>query len=240
MEYDLTKFKDGLQELGLELNENQLMQFCNYYEILIEKNKVMNLTTITDYDEVIEKHFLDSLSLVKAVDLTKEKYLLDLGTGAGFPGIPLKIAFPNLKILLLDSLNKRIGFLKEVIEALHLKNIDAVHGRAEEMARKKEYRESFDICVSRAVANLASLSEYCIPFVKKGGVFVAYKSGEIEVEVNDSQKAFHVLGGCQKQVLKFQLPNTEVNRSFVVIEKKNTTPKSYPRKAGTPSKEPIK
>lgn len=252
MNYDLSKFKKGLEELEIALSEEQFHQFMTYYEMLIEKNKVMNLTAITEYDEVIEKHFLDSLSLVKTSEfqsgLREEsrngtrngtRKLLDLGTGAGFPGIPLKIAFPELDILLVDSLNKRIQFLKDVIGELHLTGIDAVHGRAEEMARRKEYRESFDFCVSRAVANLASLSEYCLPFVRQEGNFISYKSGDIEEEWKQSEKAVHVLGGKLKQVLKFQLPNTEMSRSFVVIEKVRPTPKAYPRKAGTPSKEPI-
>lgn len=240
MEYDLTRFKEGLKELNIELTEEQFSQFMTYYEMLIEKNKVMNLTAITEYEEVIEKHFLDSLSLIKTVDLEKDAKVLDLGTGAGFPGIPLKIAFPNLEILLMDSLNKRIQFLNEVIDELKLTNITAIHGRAEEMARKKEYRESFDYCVSRAVANLSSLSEYCIPFVKTSGSFISYKSGDIEEELQQSKHAVHVLGGRIKEVLKFRLPNTEMSRSFVVIEKVKSTPKAYPRKAGTPSKEPIK
>lgn len=240
MNYDLTSFENGLRELNIQLSEKQYDQFIDYYELLIEKNKVMNLTAITEYEEVIEKHFLDSLSLVKVIDLENKLHVLDLGTGAGFPGIPLKIAFPDLNITLMDSLNKRINFLKEVIQKLELQGIDAVHGRAEEMARKKEYRESFDLCVSRAVANLASLSEYCIPFVKTGGCFISYKSGEIEEEMLQSRKAIHILGGQEKEILKFQLPNTEMNRSFVVIEKIKQTPKAYPRKAGTPSKEPIK
>lgn len=240
MNYDLTSLKNGLRELNIQLSEKQYDQFIDYYELLIEKNKVMNLTAITEYEEVIEKHFLDSLSLVKVIDLENKLHVLDLGTGAGFPGIPLKIAFPDLNITLMDSLNKRINFLKEVIQKLELQGIDAVHGRAEEMARKKEYRESFDLCVSRAVANLASLSEYCIPFVKTGGCFISYKSGEIEEEMLQSRKAIHILGGQEKEILKFQLPNTEMNRSFVVIEKIKQTPKAYPRKAGTPSKEPIK
>lgn len=239
MNYDLTKFQNGCKELGIELSDKQYEQFITYYEMLIEKNKVMNLTAITEYEEVIEKHFLDSLSLIKAIPLDKQIRVLDLGTGAGFPGIPLKIAFPDLDILLMDSLNKRINFLKEVINELQLEKIDAVHGRAEEMARKKEYRENFDLCVSRAVANLSSLSEYCIPFVKQGGCFVSYKSGEIEEELVQSKKAVSTLGGKIENILKFQLPNTEMSRSFVVIEKVKTTPKTYPRKAGTPSKEPI-
>lgn len=240
MNYDLTKFKAGCEALNIELTEEQYRQFITYYEMLVEKNKVMNLTAITEYEEVIEKHFLDSLSLIKVIELDNDLSVLDLGTGAGFPGIPLKIAFPKLNVLLMDSLNKRINFLQEVIDALGLENIAAVHGRAEEMARKKEYRENFDLCVSRAVANLASLSEYCIPFVKENGCFISYKSGEIEEELQQAEKAVKVLGGKVKEVIKFQLPNTEMSRSFVKVEKKKPTPKAYPRKAGTPGKEPIK
>lgn len=238
--YDLSHFLNGLKELQIVLTEDQLQAFLIYYEMLLEKNKVMNLTAITEYEDVVEKHFLDSLSLVKAVSLDQEKKLLDLGTGAGFPGIPLKIAFPKLNIVLMDSLNKRIGFLNEVIQKLGLKDIYAVHGRAEEMGRKAEYRESFDLCVSRAVANLASLSEYCIPFTKKGGAFISYKSGEIEDELKQAKQAITVLGGKLRKVSIFQLPNTEMARSLVVIEKVRSTPKVYPRKAGTPSREPIK
>lgn len=238
--YDLSHFLNGLKELQIVLTEDQLQAFLVYYEMLLEKNKVMNLTAITEYEDVVEKHFLDSLSLVKAVSLDQEKKLLDLGTGAGFPGIPLKIAFPKLNIVLMDSLNKRIGFLNEVIQKLGLKDIYAVHGRAEEMGRKAEYRESFDLCVSRAVANLASLSEYCIPFVKKGGAFISYKSGEIEDELKEANQAITVLGGKLRAVSMFQLPNTEMARSLVVIEKVRSTLKVYPRKAGTPSREPIK
>ncbi len=238
--YDLTHFLDGLKELQIMLTDEQLQAFLLYYEMLVAKNKVMNLTAITEYEDVVEKHFLDSLSLVKAVSLSGKKTVLDLGTGAGFPGIPLKIAFPKLNIVLMDSLNKRIGFLDEVIMKLGLKEIHAVHGRAEEMGRRAEYRENFDLCVSRAVANLASLSEYCIPFVKKGGSFISYKSGEIEYELKQADKAITVLGGKLREVTKFQLPNTEMARSLVVIDKVKSTPKAYPRKAGTPSREPIR
>lgn len=239
MEYNLEKFKSGLNKLKIDLSEQQIQQFLKYYEMLIEKNKVMNLTAITEFEDVVEKHFLDSLSLIQQIELYQELKVLDLGTGAGFPGIPLKIAFPNLNIVLMDSLNKRINFLNEVIEALQLKNIVAVHGRAEEMARKTEYREKFDLCVSRAVANLASLSEYCLPFVTQGGAFISYKSGEIEEELAQSKKAIFLLGGKIESAKKFRLVETDAERSFVQIKKVKKTPKTYPRKAGTPSKNPI-
>ena len=180
MNYNLEHFIEELNKLHIELDENQINQFINYYEMLIEKNKVMNLTAITDFDEVIDKHFIDSLNLFRLVDLKSEKYILDLGTGAGFPGIPLKIAFPNIRIVLADSLNKRILFLKDVVDNLCLNDVECVHGRAEDLARNSSYRESFDLCVSRAVANLSTLSEYCIPFVKKGGQFISYKSDNCE------------------------------------------------------------
>ena len=239
MEYNLEKFNSGLDKLKINLSEQQIQQFLEYYEMLVEKNKVMNLTAITEFEDVVEKHFLDSLSLIQQTNLRQELKVLDLGTGAGFPGIPLKIAFPDLNIVLMDSLNKRINFLNEVIEDLQLKNIVAVHGRAEEMARKTEYRENFDLCVSRAVANLASLSEYCLPFVTQGGSFISYKSGEIEAELAQSKKAIFLLGGKIENVKKFRLVETDAERSFVQIKKVKKTPKTYPRKAGTPSKNPI-
>ena len=243
MSYDLSLFEKGLDQLKIQLTQEQKEQFIKYYEYLIEKNKVMNLTAITDYEEDLLKHFLDSLSLVKVQDFIPEKLsgktVIDIGTGAGFPGIPLKIAFPELGIVLLDSLNKRINFLDEVIEMLQLRKIEAVHGRAEDYARQKEFRENFDFCVSRAVANLSTLSEYCLPFVKQGGYFISYKSGKIEEELSNAENAVKVLGGNVKEVVKFSLMDTDMDRSFVVVEKKKTTPKRYPRKAGLPSKEPI-
>lgn len=232
-------FEEKLAHLGIVLNDTQKEQFHRFYEILVEWNSFMNLTGITEYEEVNEKHFVDSVSLVKAVDLSKVKTVIDVGTGAGFPGIPLKIAFPHLEIVLLDSLNKRVKFLNEVIEQLGLTGIRAIHGRAEDYAKQKEYREQFDLCVSRAVANLSTLSEYCIPYVNVGGMFIPYKSGEIDEEVETSKKAIHILGGKLSEVVKFQLPGTDIGRSFVRIKKIQNTSKKYPRKAGLPAKEPL-
>ena len=243
MNYDLTSFEKGLEQLSITLSGEQKQQFLTYYEYLVEKTKVMNLTAITEYEEVITKHFLDSLAVVKTSCFKPEKLagkrLIDIGTGAGFPGIPLKIAFPELDILLLDSLNKRINFLNEVTEMLGLTNINTVHGRAEDYAKQKGYRESFDFCVSRAVANLSTLSEYCIPFVKQGGCFISYKSGSVDQELIQAEKAVKILGGQREEVVRFSLADTDMDRSFVVIHKAKPTPKKYPRKAGLPSKEPL-
>ncbi len=237
MNYNTTKFINDLKAIGIELSDEQLEQFLTYYEMLIEKNKVMNLTAITDFDEVLEKHFEDSLSLIQAVDLEKSQTVIDLGTGAGFPGIPLKIAFPNLQITLADSLNKRILFLDDVIRELGLTGIDTVHGRAEDLAKNSDYREKFDLCVSRAVANLSTLSEYCLPFVKIGGKFISYKAGECDEEVAASKSSIFLLGGKISDIKKFELG--ESGRAFVIIDKVSGTPKKYPRKAGTPSKDPL-
>ena len=237
--YDLTKFEHGLSELNICLSDEQKSQFIKYYQMLVEKNKVMNLTAITEFDEVIEKHFLDSLALSTIMDLHQSLYVLDLGTGAGFPGIPLKIAFPELNIVLMDSLQKRVKFLQEVIDELGLTDIQAIHGRAEETGRNKLYREQFDLCVSRAVANITTLSEYCLPFVKEGGRFISYKSSSIDEELEEGKKGIFLLGGKVSDLHKFQLPDSDLQRSFVVIDKVKKTPKAYPRKAGTPSKDPL-
>lgn len=231
---------EKVKELSIVLNDKQIQKFEQYYNILVEWNKVMNLTAITEYEEVVEKHFLDSLTIVYAINMEKIETLIDVGTGAGFPGIPLKIAFPHLKVTLLDSLNKRIKFLNEVIDLLELNDIKAIHGRAEDYAKQSEYREQYDICVSRAVANLATLSEYCLPYVKMDGLFVPYKSGEIDEELKSSEKAVSILGGKVEEVVKFQLPGTDIGRSFVKIHKIKETKKKYPRKAGMPTKEPLK
>lgn len=239
-------FKNNVNELNIALSEIQLKAYNDYYNILVEWNQFMNLTGITDYEEVLVKHYVDSLAVYKIIDkdsewsLDKKIKMIDIGTGAGFPGIPLKIAFDNLDVVLLDSLNKRVKFLNEVIDKLHLSDIKAVHGRAEDYARDVSYRETFDLCVSRAVSNLATLSEYCLPYVKKGGAFIAYKSGEIETELKESQKAIKMLGGSIVKVEKLTLPGSDIERSFVIIEKVKNTPDIYPRKAGLPGKEPIK
>lgn len=229
----------GCLELGIHLTDTQVNQFETYYELLVEWNKVMNLTGITEYDEVMQKHFVDSLSIVKAADLGQCKKVLDMGTGAGFPGIPIKIVYPYLEVVLLDSLNKRIKFLNEVIGKLGLSGITAIHGRAEDYAKQKEYREMFDLCVSRAVANLASLSEYCIPYTMLHGNFISYKAGSIEDELQNAKNAVFLLGGKMKDTVKFTLPGSDIERSLVVIEKVKKTPGKYPRKAGLPAKEPI-
>ncbi len=232
-------FKTGLEALGICLNEFQLKQFMRYYALLVEWNSFMNLTAITEYDEVCTKHFLDSVSLCKALDCTQELTVIDVGTGAGFPGIPLKIAFPNLSITLLDSLGKRVNFLMEVIGALGLEGIEAIHGRAEDYAKPNMLREQFDVCVSRAVANLSSLSEYCIPYVKVGGLFISYKSEKLAEEKAAAEHAVSLLGGEFLEQVEFFLPNSDIYRNLVVIKKGKCTPKKYPRKAGVPTKEPL-
>lgn len=235
--YNTEKLRQGLSLFGISYTEEMIEQLLVYYEMLVEKNKVMNLTAITEFDEVVEKHFLDSASIHQYIDMSEDYTVLDMGTGAGFPGIPLKILFPNLKIYLLDSLNKRVNFLNEVIIKLKLHDIEAFHGRAEDYAGNPKFRGNVDMCVSRAVANLSTLSEYCLPFVKKGGQFVSYKSGNCAEEVEQSKKAIKILGGEIEKEYKFQLG--ESNRAFVVIRKVKDTPKQYPRKAGTPSKNPL-
>lgn len=239
MAYDLSVLDQGCQEMGIVLDGEQRQQFVDFYEYLVEKNKVMNLTGITEFQEVLVKHFLDSLACVKAVDIKKVKRMMDVGTGAGFPGVPLKIVFPHLEACLLDSLKKRVNFLEETFDLLKLTDITAVHGRAEEYAKNKAYRESFDLCVSRAVSNLATLSEYCLPYVKVGGSFISYKSGTVQEEAEQAEKAVKILGGKIRDVVYFSLPDSEIQRSLVVIEKVKSTPGKYPRKAGTPLKEPL-
>ena len=237
---DNSAFLADLKEWNLELSDTQLLQLEKYYEMLVEKNKVMNLTAITEYEDVLKKHFLDSLALSQLMKLDDKKVrLLDMGTGAGFPGIPLKIAFPELEVILMDSLNKRIVFLQDVISELGLTGITAIHGRAEEAALKPEYREKFDFCVSRAVARLVSLSEFCLPFVKQGGYFVPYKSGEIKEELKEAKFAIRELGGEYRKTFEYKLPNSDIERTLIQIEKLKQTPKKYPRGGGKPLKQPL-
>ena len=235
----------ALEILDLRLNDKQLLQLFTYYEMLVEKNKVMNLTAITDERGVITKHFVDSLSIA-GIDEIKSKMtgdkavkLIDVGTGAGFPGLVLKIAFPVLNVTLLDSLNKRLNFLNEVIETLELEDVTTVHGRAEDLGRDKKYREGFDMVTSRAVANLATLSEYCLPLLKPGGAFIAYKSVSADEELSDAADAIGILGGGVTETKTFMLPESDIQRCLVVINKLKPTPKAYPRKAGTPLEKPL-
>lgn len=242
LKYSLKQFYKDLDELHIKLSDSQVRQFLVYYEMLIEKNKVMNLTAITEFDEVMKKHFIDSLSLVKAYDLNNLDCgisLIDIGTGAGFPGIPLKIAYPNLKVTLMDSLNKRIDFLNEVICQLELTGIDFIHGRAEDYAKPDLLREKYDLCVSRAVANLSVLSEYCLPYVKTGGKFISYKSEKLVEEMKDAEYAIKVLGGEVEEQISFMLPSCEVYRNLFVVKKCSSTPTKYPRKAGIVNKKPL-
>lgn len=233
----------SLDKLGISIDSKKQEQLVAYYLMLVEKNKYMNLTGITDFKEVIVKHFVDSIALVLVLDneyLSKKLKVIDIGTGAGFPGIPLKIVFPNLKITLLDSLAKRLKFLDEVIDVLGLQNIETLHGRCEDLGNNKVYREAYDLVVSRAVANLSTLSEFCIPFVKTGGYFISYKAGNSEEEIEEAKFAINKLSGELVEIIENNLPDSELSRVFVKIKKVNSTPKMYPRKAGTPLKEPIK
>lgn len=238
MENRMIELKRSLEKWNMTFTEEQLIQFEQYYELLLEWNSFMNLTAITDLQEVIDKHFVDSLAIANYIPL-KNQTILDLGTGAGFPGIPIKILFPDVEIILMDSLNKRIKFLDAVIEKLQLQYIKAVHGRAEDLAHQTVYRERFDICTSRAVANLSTLSEYCLPFVKHGGYFVSYKTAGAMKEIDGAKRAVRVLGGEIEKIEELKLPGTDMTRTLVFIKKIEKTKNKFPRKAGTPSKEPI-
>ena len=231
-------FRKYLEKIEIDINDKQIEKFYKYMNLLLEWNKKINLTAITDYNEIILKHFVDSLTINKYIG--KNNYIVDVGTGAGFPGVPLSIMNPTLKITLVDSLNKRLIFLQEVVKELNLKNIEIVHARAEEFGQNKNYREKFDIATSRAVANLATLSEYLVPLVKIGGKIISMKASNAKEEINDAQKAIEVLGGKIEKIEEFDLPESDIGRTIIIIDKNKCTPAIYPRKAGTPANEPIK
>lgn len=245
MTNDYSQMIKDFSSFDIELTDKQLDQFDKYYQLLIKWNEVMNLTAITEFKDVCKLHFVDSVSGYKFFDFSKEEFsLVDIGTGAGFPGIPLKIIFPQLHITLLDSLNKRLNFLNEVIDQLELNergSIKTLHGRAEDycIAKEGSLRETFDIAVSRAVANMSTLSEYCLPYVKVGGSFIAYKSEKAQEELKDAKGAIHLLGGKLISADEFLLPDSDVSRTICIVEKKENTSKKYPRKAGVPSKQPL-
>lgn len=221
------------------MSGEQLDQFQRYYELLIQKNKVMNLTAITDQHEVYVKHFFDSLTIAPSLSLNQVERIIDVGTGAGFPGIPLKIAFPHLKLVLLDSLKKRVGFLQEVATALGLKQVECIHGRAEELAHQAKYRQTFDLATARAVARLNILAEYCLPFVKVGGHFVAMKGAAVQEEVQEAKQALHILGKASLSTVSLELPEGMGTRHLLILKKRDNSPKAYPRRAGIPAKQPI-
>lgn len=228
---------DETKKNGMELSDKQIAQFNLYYELLTAKNKVMNLTAITEYNDVVKKHFIDSMMISRVLDMKKINSLCDVGTGAGFPGIPLKIVYPHLHLTLVDSVGKRVNFLSEVVEKLDLEDVEAIHSRTEDLAHNSKYREKYDLVTARAVASMNVLSEYCIPYAKIGGYFAAYKSGNIEEEIENAKNAVKTLGGKIEKTDMFEL--YEMGRSIVLIKKASSTPKMYPRKAGTPSKNPL-
>ncbi len=238
---NIEKFKElmdnYLKELNIELSDLQLNQFYKYMNILIEWNKVMNLTGITDPEEIIVKHFIDSLTVLDKIG--ENDSVIDVGTGAGFPGIPIKIALPKTKLVLLDSLNKRIKFLNEVIEQLQLDNIETIHGRAEDYGKDKKYREKYDIAIARAVAPLNILLEYLMPFTKVKGKVLCMKASNSEEEIKNSSNAIKILGGELVNTEEFCIPTTDIKRRIIQVNKVKETNKKYPRKAGTPSKEPL-
>ena len=230
---------EGAKVLNVELTDKQADQLMRYKELLVEWNEKMNLTAITEDLEVITKHFLDCLTVQSSIDLTNIKSLVDVGTGAGFPGLVLKIAFPNVHITLIDSLNKRLKFLQHVIDELGLTGIECVHGRAEDLGKNKAYREKFEVCASRAVANLAVLSEYTLPFVQQGGYLIALKGQKLDEELAEGEKAIGILGGTIDKLVDVVVPYTDLNHRIAKIKKIKETPKKYPRKAGEPTKAPL-
>ena len=236
-EFNIILKNQSTKLINQELNDKQLQNFYQYMKLLIEWNKKMNLTAITEENEIISKHFIDSLSIIPYIN--DNSNVIDIGTGAGFPGIPIKIFNNILNITLLDSLNKRINFLNEVIEVLQLNNIRTIHSRVEDVANNKEYREKYDIATSRAVASLNVLLEYMLPLVKVGGKCICMKGSNVEQEIEESNNALNILGGKIVDIVNLTLPNTDNKRNIIIIEKIKNTPNKYPRKAGIPGKNPI-
>lgn len=236
---DEIQFIESLKEQGIQINEEQLKQFNEYYKLLIEWNEKMNLTAITEKKEVFLKHFYDSISASFYFDMDRPLNIVDVGAGAGFPSIPLKICFPKLKVTIVDSLNKRITFLNTLADNLSLKDVSFYHSRAEDFARDKEHREQYDLAIARAVARLPVLTELCLPLVKNKGSFIAMKGASAKEELAEASKAISLLGGQLIESHSFQLPNDEGERSIIIIDKKKVSPKKYPRKAGVPNKQPL-
>ena len=242
MKKNYEKLVSGAKAFGIELSEEQLEKFGSFYDRLIDANQNMNLTAITEWKEVVLKHFLDSLSVIpylKEKGFGGEMRIIDMGTGAGFPGVPLAICLPDCEFILADSLQKRVGFLEDVTHKLSLSNVLCVHGRAEDLGQEYDLRERFDLAVSRAVANAAVLSEYCLPFVKVGGTFIAYKTESVYSEAENGKSGIGLLGGVISDIYEFTLPGSDVSRSFLNIKKVSPTPEEYPRRAGVPSKKPL-
>lgn len=239
MNKGIEKLERVLGELGVLYNEKTIEQFERYMNGILEWNQKVNLTSISDPESFIEKHYIDSLLCVSSKEFQNAERIIDVGTGGGFPGIPLALAAPDKEFLLMDSLNKRIKIINELCRELGITNVTALHARAEELARNKNHREKYHLCVSRAVANIATLSEYCLPFVKPGGTFLAYKGPDTEEELKAGKAAIKILGGKIVREEKAKLDHFTLNHKIIFIHKINKTPSKFPRKAGTPSKEPL-
>ncbi|MED4015728.1 16S rRNA (guanine(527)-N(7))-methyltransferase RsmG [Sutcliffiella cohnii] len=233
------QFVQILSEKGITLSPTQLDQFSTYFRLLVEWNEKMNLTAITDEEGVYLKHFYDSITAAFYFPFDKDLSLCDVGAGAGFPSIPLKICFPQLKVTIVDSLNKRIGFLQHLVNELNLQDVTLYHDRAETFGKRLDLRESFDVVTARAVARLSVLSELCLPLVKENGYFIPMKAASVTEEIDKGKKALTILGGKIEKVHSFQLPIEESERNILIIKKFKTTPKKYPRKPGTPNRTPL-